>query len=222
MRYSPTNPALYAVPHPGDDDAVDLAQLLRRHVQPAQPRAGVVHAQPSAQRVAHRVRLLEDFLEHVMRVIAELHVVAREIHLRHLVTAADGAFQRADFKAVALQHGHVVILQVNGFLRVRDDGLRIAAKEILAFAQADRQRAAAPRADDHAGHVEVDQRDAVRPDDLLERRAGGFEQARLVVRAARLVVESCRSDAREFPCPSAIGTCARPRQTRRAIPDNFR
>ena len=172
-----------------DDDAVHLAQFLRGHVDAAQPRARVLGREASAQRIAHGMGLLEDFLEHVVGVVAQLHVVAGEVHLRHLVAARDAALQRADLEAVALDHGHVVVLQVDGLLRMRDDRLRIAGQEVLALAQPDRQRTAAPRADEHVGHVEVHHRDAVGADHLLERRARGFQQPCLGVRAAGLVVE---------------------------------
>ena len=172
-----------------DDDAVHVAQFLRGHVQAAQARAGVVEREAPAQAVAHTVGLLEDFLEHVVRVIAQLHVVAREIDFRHLVGAGDPAFQRGNLEAIAFEHGHVVILQVDRFLCVRDDGLRVTDEKILPLAETHRQWRAAPRADDDIGHVQVHGRDAVGADDLFERRAGGLQEPRLGVLAARLVVD---------------------------------
>ena len=54
----------------GQDDAADIAQLRRSHVQAAELGGAFLEAEPAAHRVAHRAGLLEDFLEHVVRVIA--------------------------------------------------------------------------------------------------------------------------------------------------------
>ena len=51
----------------GENDSPDIAQLRRRHVQPAELCRAFFSAKPAAHRVAHRARLLKDFLEHVMR-----------------------------------------------------------------------------------------------------------------------------------------------------------
>ncbi len=71
-------------------------------------------------------------------------------------------------------------------------------RKVFALAQAHRQRAAAPRADDDIGHVEVQHGDAVGADDLFERGAHGFEQTRFVVRAARLVVNLADEVGEDF------------------------
>ncbi len=49
-----------------ENDAPDIAQLRSRHVQAAQPCGAFLVVKTAAHRVAHRVGLLKDFLEHVM------------------------------------------------------------------------------------------------------------------------------------------------------------
>ena len=56
----------------GEDDAVDAPQLLRRQVQAAEHGRRLVVVEPAAQRVLDRLRLLEDFLEHVVGIVAQL------------------------------------------------------------------------------------------------------------------------------------------------------
>ncbi len=58
----------------GEHDAVDRPQLLRREVQAAEHGGRLVAIEPAAHRVANGLGLLEDFLEHVVRIAAELDV----------------------------------------------------------------------------------------------------------------------------------------------------
>ena len=68
----------------GQDDTTDLAQLRRRHVQAAELGRAFFAAEPTAHRVANGVRLLKDFLEHVMRVIAFLDILRAEFDFADL------------------------------------------------------------------------------------------------------------------------------------------
>src|SRR5207245_11082765 len=56
----------------GEDDAVHLEQLLVVDVEPPQPRRALFLEQAAAQRIAQAFGLLQDFLEHEMRVAAAL------------------------------------------------------------------------------------------------------------------------------------------------------
>ena len=60
----------------------------RGHVQSAELRGAFFEVEPAAHGVAHRVRLLKDFLEHVVRIIALLDVFGGELDLADLVIAA--------------------------------------------------------------------------------------------------------------------------------------
>ena len=75
----------------GDDDAVHRPQFGGGHVQPAKARHGAVVVDAAPQRVAHRLRLLEDLLEHVMRKAALLGSFRREFKLADLDLGGAGA-----------------------------------------------------------------------------------------------------------------------------------
>ena len=62
-----------------DDDALDGAQFGRRHVQTAEAGGGPFKINPSAQGVFHRARLLENLLEHEMRVARRARPLRRRI-----------------------------------------------------------------------------------------------------------------------------------------------
>src|SRR6266849_4036715 len=57
----------------------DVAQFGWSHVQPAKLGRAFLVSEAAAHRVAHCVRLLADFLEHVVRVIALLDVFRAEL-----------------------------------------------------------------------------------------------------------------------------------------------
>ena len=65
-------------PAAGQNHAADIAQLRRRHVQPAELGGAFFVAEPPAHRVADGTRLLKDFLEHVVRIVALLDVGVAE------------------------------------------------------------------------------------------------------------------------------------------------
>ena len=59
----------------GDDDAVDRAQFGGRHVQAAETGGGALVVDAAAQGIFHGARLLENFLEHEVLVLAALGVL---------------------------------------------------------------------------------------------------------------------------------------------------
>ena len=81
MMYSPTMPACIAVPQPVMRMRSDFAQFLRREIQSAQLRRAFLVVEPATHRVLDRKRLLEDFLEHVVRKIAQFIVALLVIDL---------------------------------------------------------------------------------------------------------------------------------------------
>ena len=70
----------------GKNNASDVAQLRGRHVQAAQFSGAFFQTEPAAHCIAHRVRLLKDFLEHVMGVIAFLNILGSEFELADLMS----------------------------------------------------------------------------------------------------------------------------------------
>ena len=69
----------------GEHDAVDRPQLLRREIQAAEHGGGLVAVEPAAHRGHDRFRLLEDFLEHVVRKAAQLDLRRVDVELLHVV-----------------------------------------------------------------------------------------------------------------------------------------
>ncbi len=86
-----------------EDDAVNLAQFGRRHVQSAELGRGFFVGEAAAHGVAHRGRLLVDFLEHEVRVVASRRILRVELDLADFEIRAAG--QRLDLECVGPQHG---------------------------------------------------------------------------------------------------------------------
>ena len=128
-------------------DALKRAQLVGSQVQAAElgRRPFLVH--PAAQRVFHRLGLLEYLLEHEMLVLPPHGVLLAELqpadlHVRRVRT------QVHDCEPVGRDRGHVVVVQVNHLFRVGNDGIGVAGQEMLARADANDKRRTAPGADD--------------------------------------------------------------------------
>ena len=151
---------------PGEDDAPDIAQLARRHVQAAELGRAFFIVEPAAHRVAHRVGLLKDLLEHVVRVIAFLDVFGREFNFAHRVLAGC-AIERTDFEFVTLDRDDVEIVQVNCVPRVGDNRTDITGQKIFMLAHAEHERTAAARTDDEVGNIGMNESDSICANDLL-------------------------------------------------------
>ena len=159
----------------GDDDAVNVAQFAGGHVQAAELGGGALEIEPAAQRVQHRLRLLENFLEHEVRVFAARGVLLRKFQIADL----DVGRVRAEVQHVETLRRdgrHVVIVEINDFFRVRDNGVGVAGDKIFVLADADDERRAAPRADDGVRKIRADDRQAVGADDFAQRVADGLRQ----------------------------------------------
>ena len=85
------------------NNASDIAQLRRCHVQAAQLRRAFFQTEATAHRIAHRVWLLKDFFEHVMGVVAFFNVLGRELDFADSMIAALSG-QRTDLEFASL-HG---------------------------------------------------------------------------------------------------------------------
>ena len=145
------------------------------HFQSAQFRRSLFAGEPSSQGVAHRVRLLEDLLEHVVRKRALVHVLGLELDLADL-EAGVGAGESANIETIRPDGNDLVVVEIDGLARVRDDRGDVAGKEMLALSDAEHERTAAPRADEHAGHIRVNDSDAVGADDLPQRFADRLDE----------------------------------------------
>ena len=176
-----------------ENDSPNVAQLRRRHVQPAQLCRAFLWVETAAHRVADCVWLLKDFFEHVMGIITLADIFGCELDFADRMLR-DVAGQRTDLEFIRPGCDHVEVIQINRVARVSDDGAYIAGQKILAVADAKHERTSTPCADHEIRHVSVNQSDAVRANHLPKRRANSFKKPGFfpgdVHRAgARIVVE---------------------------------
>ena len=133
-----------------DDQAFNGAQFRHRHVQAAEARGGPFKIDASPQGVFHRARLLEDFLEHEMGILAALGFFGGEFQAADLHLGGVGA-QALHVETLARHGGHVVVVEINDLAGVGDDGVGVAGQKILLVADADDEGRTAPSANDGRG-----------------------------------------------------------------------
>ncbi len=114
----------------------------------------------AAQAVANGVGLLEDFLEHVMLVIAQL------IFLELVLELADGGgnFDVVDgrrLKISRLEDGHFVVVQINHLRRVLDNRAGVRCNHIFILPHANNQRRTFSRYNQRIRLILADDGDAV-------------------------------------------------------------
>ena len=90
--------------------------IVRRHIQPAQLGRAFLGLKTSAQRVADGARLLKDFLEHEVRVIAFFNLGC-EIDFAHRMLA-DVAGNRTDLELIGPGRDDIEVVQINCIARV--------------------------------------------------------------------------------------------------------
>ena len=83
----------------GENDPGDVAKLGRGHVQSTKLSRTFFSVETAAHGITDRVRLLEDFLQHVVRELASVHVLRTEFHPADLVITGV-ASDRADLEGV--------------------------------------------------------------------------------------------------------------------------
>ncbi len=151
------------------------AGLARVHVQAAQ--VGDVEAvvETAAQGAGDRVGLLGDLLEQVVLVAAGVVVGGVPVDGQRLLRGLAGVAAEG-VEAVGLQDGQLAVLQVDDLAGVPDQRGHVGGGEHLLLADAQHDRAAQPGHHDLAGAVRVDDGDAVRADDALQRPPDGVLQ----------------------------------------------
>ncbi len=160
---------------PAQNDSLDLAKFSVAHLQTAELGSCLFDGEPSAHGVAHRVRLLEDLLEHEMRELALVHILRQELDLADL-EARIGACERGNIKPIGSKGNDFVIVEIDRLARVRDDRGNIAGKEMLSLPHPEHERTPASRADQHAGNVGMNHGNAIGADDLPKRFPHGFDK----------------------------------------------
>ncbi len=118
--YSPTRAECQLVPHAVSRIRL-AAQLPRRKVQTAKDRRGLVQAQATSHRIAKRLGLLINLLEHVVRIAVQRNVVGHHVERAHGVR--DVAMITIDHRqGVGGDHGHLVIGQVDDLIDIARQG----------------------------------------------------------------------------------------------------
>ena len=130
--------------------------------------------QGAAEHFGHAVGLLEDFLEHVVRILAALGFLGRPIHGTD--GALDGLALGLQGEVLVGQRDDVAVVQVDDLAGVGDDGGNVAGEEVLAVADADHERRAAAGAEEVAGQVSVQEGDAVGAVDLARGGEDGLDE----------------------------------------------
>src|SRR5438067_974634 len=93
----------------GENNAPDVTQLRWRHIQAAQLRRAFFQTEATPQRIAHRIRLLKDFFEHVVGVSAFFDIFGRKFDFADLMIATF-ASQRADLEFASLHRDDIKVI----------------------------------------------------------------------------------------------------------------
>ena len=162
----------------GEDNAVDLPQLLGAQVQAPEDGGRIVVAQATPHRIAKRLRLFVNLLEHVVCIARQADTVA--ILLQGLHCMFDVTLIAVhDLQRVAGNHRQFVVGEVNNLVRVADHRGGVAGNKMFAIADADHHRAAEPGANQHIRVVPKQDHDAVGTAELREGLLDGCNQGRI-------------------------------------------
>ena len=160
----------------GDEvDAPEAPRELRGHADLGRVDVPPGEIQAAAQRGLDHVGLLVDLLEHEVLVAALLGLDGAPVDPPDLAlhpVAGDGL----DASAPGPELDHVAVLEEDHLPRVGEQRGDVAAAEHLALADADDERRAVARGDDHVGLVAGEDGDAVRAHDAPERLLRGREE----------------------------------------------
>ena len=158
-----------------DDDVVDRQQVFVGQVRARELRGRWIEQEPARERARDRLGLLEDLLEHEVRVPATFHLRQVPIDLADFPVLCQ-RIEAHDPIAVAIEDREVAVLEIHDFARMREDGRRVARHVVLALAQPHEQRAALAGRHDLVGVAARDRGDPVRALDLAQRLDHGILQ----------------------------------------------
>ena len=159
----------------GEHDAIHLQQLLVLDVEPAELRGPVLLEQAAAQRVAHALGLLQDLLQHEVRVAAALDGGEVPVDPRHRLLL----FHRVEVEDAVVAGAHhrdLAVVEIHDRARMREDGRGVRSHEVLAGADRHEQRRAVPRRHDRVGLTGREHRDPVRAVHLVQRARHRLDQ----------------------------------------------
>ena len=165
----------------GDDDSVDVPEFLDVRVEAGEFRVAFGGEQAAAHGVAEHVGLFENFLEHEVRESALGDGVGVEFHVLDFALDFVAAHVH-DGVAAVLDLYNVVVVQINDFLRVVDDGGDVTGEvKVPVVSDAEDKRASAAGANQDVRFVAADDAEAECSFDLLERLEDGGLQIPVVI-----------------------------------------
>ena len=150
-----------------------------RQVEAADAGGAFVFQQVAAKRVAEALGLLADLLQHEVGVAAPLH--RGEVPVDLVDRLADsGGLQVAHPVAVAGEHHHLAVVEVDHRAGVLQQRRRVRGHEALVLADAHQQRRALPGRHQHAGLVGRDEGQTVGAVHVPQRAGDGLLEVALV------------------------------------------
>ena len=96
----------------GKDDSLNFQQVLGRQIQATKNGGRVVFIQSASHRVAKRLGLLENFLEHVMIVLAHLDLIGFDVEYFHIVRN-DSGVAMGDLKRIGFENRDLMVGKEN-------------------------------------------------------------------------------------------------------------
>ena len=162
----------------GDDDAVDVSEFLDVRVEASELCVAFGGEQTTAHGIAQYFGLFENFLEHEVRESALGDCIGVEFHVLDFALHFVAAHVHDGIAAI-LDLDNVVVIEVNDFLCVVDDGGNVTGEVEIAFvADTEDERTSAAGTDQNVRFIAADNAKAKCTFNLLESlEYGGFEVA---------------------------------------------
>ena len=164
-----------AAPATDNDEVAGLQQAVMHRLEPAQLGHAFRVVQPAARRVLDRLRLLENFLQHEVGELAEVHVLRGHFEGRGL--AAHGlVIECRNAEPPGLEPCHLVVLEVHNAVRMLGERANVRRRQRLIVPDSKDDGTAPPRDDDLIEVRGVQDGDAVRALNLQQRLLHGGPQ----------------------------------------------
>ena len=140
-----------------------------------------LHVHAATHTVRQTLRLLEDLLQHEVRIATLLNlseVDVHRLHLQLLILAEDVHHVQVLSQT---DHGYIAVLQIHHLVRIFHDGAGVGTQEELILADAHHQRTLLAGGDDLRRIILVEHGDGVGTDHLVECHLHGRQQVELLV-----------------------------------------
>ena len=163
----------------GDDDPLDLLELVVAQVEAADARRAFLFQQVAAERVAEALGLLADLFQHEVGVAVPLHLSQVPVDLVDRL-ADPGGLQVPHPVAVAGEHHHLAVVEVDHRAGVLQQRRSVRRDEPLVLAHADQERGSLAGRHQHAGLVRRDEGETVGAVHFAQRRGDRLFEVALV------------------------------------------